>query len=205
MKVNSYVIVMLALAVLGITGCASPSLYLASDPAGADVSDARLGYLGQTPLTRKFSRKEWKKWMSPSYTLNLEISKKGYVDEKMGVVLIPHKEIRLKRNLFERFEYIDITSEPDGVAVFLEFIDSDAYRKATPAMREKMRFENKHDITKRFLGNTPIRYHDNPSDPLENGDFLTLKKAGYKDSEALFRDKEKRLHIVMDPLHSMER
>jgi len=191
---------------IGVTGCASPSkLVLHTDPVGADVQEAKLGFLGQSPLTREFSTKELQR-LSVPMTLNLEISKKGYIPEKMTVSLpADGGEYQVKRQLLERLSYIDITSEPDGVAVFLEFIPTQTYQQADPSAREKMRDAQKNDVVKRFLGNTPIRYQDDPEHPLEEGDYLIFKKAGYKDNEALFRLKEKRLHLVMDPLISKER
>jgi hypothetical protein len=174
-------------------------LVVNTDPSGADVHADGYGLLGQTPLNYVFKKQATK---SP---LRLKISKKGYVSISETVFLIKGKEFKLKKDLFERLSHFEISSDPDGAAVFVWVIDTDEYRDADADTKADLRTRFPNEIIRRFLGNTPIRYQDDPEKPLGQNDLLVFEKAGYKSDEALFKIKERRLHFVMKPLQVKER
>lgn len=196
---NRIMSMVVVLAFMGITGCGStPStIVLQTDPTGADVQEETLGLLGQSPLTRTFTEDELKR-LRVNMTLNLEISKRGFITERVTVSLPRGGEVyQMKQQLLESHEFIDITSDPDGVAVFLQFIEGPLFNSANSAARKTMMLAEPNKVVKRFLGNTPIRYKDDPAQPLKEDDYLVFEKEGYKSHDALFKAKEKRLHIVM--------
>ncbi len=197
----------LVLSLLALPACSHTILVVQTEPAGADVQDRRLGFLGQTPLRRELTSNELDR-LGPGLALELDITKKDFVaDRALPVMLNRGDEIQIKRELVPRLPYIEITSEPDGVAVFHLFVDPRArdYDSIKDMSPDRVAQERPEAVVRRFLGNTPLRFEDDPEHPIEHNDILIYEKAGYRSVTARFKATERRLHEVMQPENVKER
>ena len=123
MNTQRTTLLILVAAIIVSTGCSHTVLVVQTDPPGADIQDRRLGLLGQTPLRRELTSDEMDR-LGPELRLELDISKRNYIaDHGVPVVLRRGEEFQIKRELFERLKYVDITSDPEGVAVYHVFVD----------------------------------------------------------------------------------
>jgi hypothetical protein len=191
------------------------SIRIDSDPAGADVEEAVLGYIGTTPLPFKITSKDLKKLGANNrVSVNLVISKKGYVSVKAPATWETGTHHVIKKTLQERLSQTEITSDPVGVGVFLLVLDdtaSNAHKTAFKA--DPLTFYNgapagpggipaalrgkPEMVTQRFLGSTPTSYIYDPENELQNNDPLLFQKEGYGDQIVLFKVSQRRIHRIM--------
>jgi hypothetical protein len=198
---------LLTLALVAVVGCSPTVLIIHTDPPGADVQDRRLGLIGQTPLLHEFSSVELER-LGDGLQLDLDISKRDCVpDRGVQVTLRRGEEFKIKRELAQRLKYIDITSEPDGVAIFHVFVDPKArdYLAIKNEAPDRLAQSRPEAVIKRFLGNSPLRYQDDSEQPIEQDALILFEKAGYQNSVLRFKSTEKRLHVVMQPVRVQER
>lgn len=138
----------------------------------------------------------------------MDISKKDFVAERaLPVLLREGDEVQIKRELSARLAYIDITSDPEGVAVFHVFVDPKArdYEAIKDLPPERVAEEHPESVIRRYLGNTPVRLQDDPEHPMNHDDVLVFESAGYLSVITHFKATERRQHMVMQPAKVMER
>lgn len=191
-----------SMALLGLAACASAptSLMIDTDPQGADVECPQIGYLGTTPLEWKLTDKDLDKLASGGeVVMNVNISKRGFVTVPVPLRFAMEATHSVKKILEPRLAEVAITSEPDGVGVFQLILDDKTGKNPALFKADPLGFARVHPdkVTQRFLGSTPTSYRYDPDHPLNNNEPLLFTKSGYKDQVALFKEREARLHRIM--------
>jgi len=201
-----------------LVGCETipTTLRVDSDPAGADVNDSKLNFIGTTPLPLKLTKKDLKALGAGSrVSMKLTLSKRGYVSVTVPVTWETGTHRIVKQNLQERLDQVEITTEPVGVGIFLLVLDASAsaadqtafkadpltFYKGAPAGPGTAALPgHPQSVTQRFLGSTPTSYIYDPDNALENNDPLLFQKEGYQDQIVLFKVAQLRVHRIMKKL-----
>ena len=191
---------------VSLSGCLAPTiLKIDTDPQGADVESAQLGYLGTTPIEKTFSGADMQKvGVAGTVSVDLKLSKRNYVSIDLRQVSFAEGTIfPLKKTLEPRLELVEIETEPAGASVFQLILDKEAPPAvATLFTNDPLKASEDHPrwVTQRFIGPAPTTYKYDSEHPLEHNDPLLFLMAGYHPVVAYFKANQGKLRQVMRPL-----
>lgn len=183
-------------------------LNIVSEPDGVEVEDKRkggFGYLGKTPLIRKFSYQEWLdkavlKDGRMGLALTLKATKPGYEDE--------YKEVRIEQGetkavrLSMRRQPTEVTfqSDPPEAHVYvLRVKQREVFMEEDPAKNQKQGIQVIDLQHWKHLGTTPFTYYMDPADPLKHDDELKFAKPGYNEGTDRYKSGVTNYHMVLEP------
>ncbi|ARU54514.1 hypothetical protein OLMES_0410 [Oleiphilus messinensis] len=181
------------------------SLKVISEPEGVEIEDiargTAFGYMGETPLIRKFTYDETAErkstfWPRQKIMLMLRATKAGYEDEHVQVEIPFGEEIPIKVSLKRQSSEITFQSDPAGAHVYVKRIASrQVYDQSSGKLKDVPLVHWKH------LGSTPFTYYMDPADPLLHGDVLKFERSGFKvDQAETYKAGVVNYHRVLVPL-----